>query len=1757
MSNFYFPRCVPTRVWLLAATLWLVCHAPSARALSFSAQPTNQEFFAAHIFEDPLVPIGTTTATDNAALAQALIAFSQRSQAEDYSALTAFLSAYPQSPWRASLLTGMGIVYAHHGYFTRALDAWQTAWTLSKDSTESLERGVADRALSERARLYVRLGTTAPLQQLLKDSGGRELMGSARDRMRVSTEMLHFMVAKPDHAFRCGPFSLDAIGRYANPHQAYNPALIDVDDDPASAPTKDGLSLNQVHQIAQNVGMNYRMAKRSTGATLPLPAVIHWKSGHYSAAVAQDANGRYLLRDSNFGGDFWISQAALDEESSGYVLLGSTPQNITGGDTQAAQSTPDLPTGWQDVPEAEASTVWGGCHTGTSDPDCTGSDCECGQAGGGDSGSPGCAGCAEGPGAGGAASWAMATYSIHTLLVSLHIVDTPVGYAPPVGPSVYFNLSYDQREANQPANFNYMNFGGRWTCNWLSYVTDDPTNASANASVYLRGGGTKQYSSYNTSTGAYAPQRDNRTVLKRTSIGNAPVKYQLLHPNGSTEFYEAPDGSTSYPRKVFLTRVSDPQGNNISLGYDSALRLTTITDLVNPPTTVVYKSDTASINNSANLDFYRVAKVTDPFGRFATFDYTNGELNKITDVIGITSRFAYQGDFINQLTTPYGTTGFHYSDANTGSGISDIRILEVTDPYGAKERFEFHQDDTGLNGLVPMSDSRVPQGMNLTNDYLAYRNTFYWSKKSMVDDPSHPFTNAHIYHWLHDDNLNQITSVLESEKAPLENRVWYNYPDQPSPTSVGSLAQPTAVGRVLDDGTTQLRTFTYNSVSNMTQAVEAALDSSSNPVNGRTIYYDYDATGMDRLMIRQATGATSVILEKRVYDPSCPPHMPKQIIDASGQTTSYTYNAQGQTLTVTNAKNEKTTWNYTRTNTSDGPADGYLYSVTGAMSDATTTYTYDTAGRRSTLTNSDKYKLVYSYDALNRLLATSFPDNTSTKTIYDRLDPEWTCDRLGRWTHTFHDALRHVVAVQDPLGRTTNFGFCLCGAMTSLTDSAGNTTRWAQDIQGRQTSKTYPDGTQIVYAYENSTSRLKSVTDQMSQITSYTYSVDNYFKRIDYAGTNTSMSSVLFNYDPVYNRLTSMTDGTGVTSYNYGPYSTYSSYTDFPSNSTSGSGQLVRETKVGSTGFASYTINCGYDQLRRQTSLFIDDPANRSGVDYDSLGRVVGVTDPLGTFSYSYVGTTRRLDFTNYPNGQQTTYSYSGNTGDNRLHQIKNLSAAGAATPISQSDYNNDAVGNITNWTQDYAGATNAVELKLQYDNANQLGVVEGAVSGEYGYWYDSAGNRTSEQVGSSVSSATFNALNQIKASSGSDGKVVFRGVLSQPGTVTVGGVVATMDAGNNFMASVPVQPGSNTVQIVATDNNGNVTTKQVQLAVTSGTSNATFTYDSNGNMTSDGSHVFEWDAANRLTAINYVGTNPAQRTEFAYSGLGQRVRQIEKSGTTITSSKCLVWFGKELQEERDVNNQISKRYYLQGMVIGSTIPVPASAKFFYTRDHLGSVREMTDSSTIVRARYDYDPFGRRSTNKVAASSGVNPVESDFAYTGYYYHAPSAMEIAYYRVYNSNIGKWISRDPLQSTTIFPKFDPSHPLVSRSVPLGVEITREGPNVYTYVKNNPATKMDLFGLDQPGCDSVRSIPGLGSAFQTPCALSCCAVHDACYFYNGCTASSWFNMLNPFSVTDCDYCNYNVVACLSGCKDPNCPVGPLYFDSGSTGNYIGFHD
>lgn len=96
-----------------------------------------------------------------------------------------------------------------------------------------------------------------------------------------------------------------------------------------------------------------------------------------------------------------------------------------------------------------------------------------------------------------------------------------------------------------------------------------------------------------------------------------------------------------------------------------------------------------------------------------------------------------------------------------------------------------------------------------------------------------------------------------------------------------------------------------------------------------------------------------------------------------------------------------------------------------------------------------------------------------------------------------------------------------------------------------------------------------------------------------------------------------------------------------------------------------------------------------------------------------------------------------------------------------------------------------------------------------------------------------------------------------------------------------------------------------------------------------------------------------------------------------------------------------------------------------------------SDGTTIASRRL-YDPWGK------ATETGSGAL-ADFGFTGHYFDRPTGESLTWYRGYDPNLGRWLSKDPIG-------------------------LRGGPNLYAYVKNAPVNLIDPtgeFGLPPSVC------------------------------------------------------------------------------------------
>ena len=1206
-------------------------------------------------FEEPLIATGSTSSKEEAELFKALKVYRDRPVEDDFSSLTSFLHDH-RSSWRVALLANIGLLDYHYGYFSRAINSWSQAWREGKSVADPKSKPLVDRALGELARMHARLGHAEELEALLKELGDRPVSGPATEAITGAREGLAIMHTEPGIAYLCGPMALKNL-LLSSEHYSYN--QVEFLDKVRSGPH--GVTLSQVSQLADQAKLPHRVVFRTPSQPIPVPSIIHWKVSHFAALIGDDGK-RFHIIDPTFGTDLWITRAAIDAESDGYFLV---PER----DKQLA---------WREATGAETAHVRGMGYPQSSEPGAT----TPGDINADDPPSGDC-GCQQNPAP-------MAKYNFTEMLVNLHITDTPVGYMPPKGPSVKVTLNYNQREAYQPAAFSYFNVGQKWTLNWLSYIEDDPRSAGANVSRYVAGGGDISYSGYNASTGVFTAETRNASVLSRSTTG--VIVYKRTLADGSVETYGASNGATTYPRLVFLTQRTDPAGNSVMLSYDNQQRLTSITDATGRLTTLSYGLSVSPL---------LVTQITDPFGRSAQLAYdSTGRLIQITDILGIKSQFAYDSSsLINAMTTPYGTTTFTYGQNGT------YRYLTATDPLGHTERLEWYQPAPSGSNL-PFSEpaTLVPAGiLNPFNEYITGRDTFYWDKHAYAVAAGN-YAMARIRHWMHNENnTNEMYHALESYKYPLENRIWFNYPNQSSTGFSGSLDYRTRIGRVQDDGTTQLSQTTRNSLGYVTDLID--------PI-GRETQFIYATNGIDLLTVKQKTSVTSFSTTAQfTYNPQ---HLPLTYTDAAGQTQQFQYNAAGQLTQRTDALGETTSYLY--------DSLGYLISVINANGVVQMSFTYDQYERIATATDSEGYTVAYTYDAADRVTQETFPDTTTRKYNWTNLDLTAVMDRQGNTTQYSYDSVRNVTSTTDPLNRITRLGYYENKSLKNVTDPNGNTTTWNIDVQSRATSKQYADGSQATNGYETTTSRLKSITDALGQVKTFTYAKDDTLIGIAYTKTVNPTPNVSFAYDSYFRRITSMTDGNGVRQYTYQPIGSL------------GALELVKESGPYQNDFITYQ----YDALSRLIARNVDTSGETFA--YDALSRLTKHGTALGTFNLGYLGQTGQITSQQISTGTvATTWRYDTNTNDRRLQAITNSGSTRSFDLTTTQE-------NLVTQIQEAALATSAFPPKTWtygYDSAYRLTQASSSTAA-FEYGLDSADNITVFQSPSGVIDSSYNNLNQI-----------------------------------------------------------------------------------------------------------------------------------------------------------------------------------------------------------------------------------------------------------------------------------------------------------------------------------------------------------------------------------------------------------------------------
>ena len=442
---------------------------------------------------------------------------------------------------------------------------------------------------------------------------------------------------------------------------------------------------------------------------------------------------------------------------------------------------------------------------------------------------------------------------------------------------------------------------------------------------------------------------------------------------------------------------------------------------------------------------------------------------------------------------------------------------------------------------------------------------------------------------------------------------------------------------------------------------------------------------------------------------------------------SYTYDAQGNMLTSTDALGNTAKYTY-------DAVFNQVTSVTDPLNH-TSTYAYDATGDLISATDPNGNTSKYSYGANGLLTQATDPLGNNTAITYDNsANPVSVTDALGNVSQTAYDAVSRPTTATDPLGRISKVTFDVLDRVVSTLDGRGSKTQYSYDSVGNLLTLTDPKGNATAFTYD-ALNRVKIRTSPLGKSESYQYDLNgNLIQYIDRRGQTSN-----FQYDPL-NRLTSETYQDGATVVRtYDPYSRLLTVTDsvggFFSYGYDLNGSLI------SQGEPTGTVNYIRDRLHRVATRQV---VGQSAVtySYDAAGNMLGAAMPAMGITYSY-------DARNLPKTATRTNGVVSNYTFDPLGRVLSLIHSNGAGALNTQTYSYDAVGNRIGATNDISQPLITQAATATVDTANEL-----LTNGQTTYTSDANGNRLTETSPAGTLTYQWDSRNRLSSITDSAGNV-------------------------------------------------------------------------------------------------------------------------------------------------------------------------------------------------------------------------------------------------------------------------------------------------------------------------------------------------------------------------------------------------------------------
>jgi RHS repeat-associated protein len=217
------------------------------------------------------------------------------------------------------------------------------------------------------------------------------------------------------------------------------------------------------------------------------------------------------------------------------------------------------------------------------------------------------------------------------------------------------------------------------------------------------------------------------------------------------------------------------------------------------------------------------------------------------------------------------------------------------------------------------------------------------------------------------------------------------------------------------------------------------------------------------------------------------------------------------------------------------------------------------------------------------------------------------------------------------------------------------------------------------------------------------------------------------------------------------------------------------------------------------------------------------------------------------------------------------------------------------------------------------------------------------------------------------------------------------------------------------------------RLSSISGSVSATYAYDNNGNMTTDGRKNLAI-TYNVLNLQQSISQNSTTMAEYSYLSDGT------KCGVVDNTTNGYDYLGSLIYNRSGSVRTLESAAFGGGRFVNTNNTI---LPYYYITDHLGSTRVITDNSGNVVERNDYYPFGGKHANSSYAQLTTNKQK----FNGKELQTTGNTGFLDYgaRMYDDVIGRWGVVDPMAE-----KYYPTSP-------------------YAYCDNNPVTNIDPNGMD----------------------------------------------------------------------------------------------